>query len=313
MRGIKFFWFLAAYRRLLASVGDGYDAVHVFYLSGIWGVLAGRLAGKGRRLVVTLFGSDVYRTTPLMKPLQGRLLERASTVTASNGDTLNKAREIFNLEGRDGRIVRFGLRPLDLLVAMKQVERSTHKEALGIPVEWTVIVAGSNASRRQHHGEIIAAIGTLPKEQRERLFTLVPMTMGGDPAYIDEVKAACAEAGLEHRIITELMTNEELARLRCAADIMVQVQPNDQLSGAMQEHFHAGTVVITGAWLPYDVFREAGVRFWTVRDRAELGSVLAESLGELEVRRAACVGNGDPIMRLSGWPNTAPQWSALYD
>jgi hypothetical protein len=160
--------------------------------------------------------------------------------------------------------------------------------------------------------EIISAASKLPEEHRKRLFMVVPMTMGGDAAYVGEVRTACTASGLEHRVITELMTNEELARLRCAADIMVQVQPTDQLSGAMQEHLFAGSVVITGAWLPYDVFRESGVRFWTVRDYAELGSAMIECLSELDMRRAACLGNSDPIMRLSGWANNAPAWSALY-
>jgi len=161
--------------------------------------------------------------------------------------------------------------------------------------------------------DIIAAVRALPEEQRDRVFLVVPMTMGGDAAYIGEVKAACVASGLEHRVITGLMSDEELARLRCATDIMVQIQPTDQLSGAMQEHLFAGSLVITGAWLPYDVFREAGVRFWTVRDHTELGSAITRCLKELDGRRAECLGNADPIMRLSGWANNAPVWSALYD
>lgn len=312
-RGVKFFWYLFAYHRLLASTADDYDAVHVFYMSGIWGALAGKLARKGRKLVVTLFGSDVYRTTPLMEPFQRRLLQQASTVTASNADTLTSARRAFDLTGRETRVVRFGLRPLDLLAGMRNIERSTHKGSLGIPADRTLVVAGTNASRRQHHMDIIAAVRALPEEQRDRVFLVVPMTMGGDAAYIGEVKAACVASGLEHRVITGLMSDEELARLRCATDIMVQIQPTDQLSGAMQEHLFAGSLVITGAWLPYDVFREAGVRFWTVRDHTELGSAITRCLKELDGRRAECLGNADPIMRLSGWANNAPVWSALYD
>ena len=109
------------------------------------------------------------------------------------------------------------------------------------------------------------------------------------------------------------MSDEDLARLRCATDIMVQVQPTDQLAGAMQEHLFAGSVVITGDWLPYGVLRDAGVRFWTVPDRAALTGSLRECLEELSVRQAQCVGNAVPIRGLSSWSHTAPQWSALYD
>jgi hypothetical protein len=118
---------------------------------------------------------------------------------------------------------------------------------------------------------------------------------------------------LQHRVITDLMSDMDLARLRCATDIMVQVQPTDQLSGAMQEHLHAGSVVITGAWLPYGVLSDAGVRFWTINDRAGLAKELEACISELSDREAACVGNDAPIRALSSWSQTAPQWSALYD
>lgn len=312
VRGIKFFWFLSAYRRLLASVDNDYDAVHVFYLSGIWGALTSTVARKGRRLVVTLFGSDVYRTGAIMRPFQRRLLKRAAIITATNADTLAAARDLFGDELSLGRVVRFGLRPLDIIDELSSAPRASHKRELAIPEDRIVIVVGTNAARRQHHLEIIAAIRALPASRRSDLFMIVPMTMGGDRSHTEQVIEACADSGMEHRVITGLMTDEELARLRCAADVVIQVQPTDQLSGAMQEHLYAGSVVITGAWLPYDIFREAGVKFWTVSDRSELTHAVMACLDDLEARRHLCTGNREPIRQLSSWSVNARHWSALY-
>ena len=55
------------------------------------------------------------------------------------------------------------------------------------------------------------------------------------------------------------------------------------------------------------------VDVWPVREYAELGSAITECLSDLDTRRATCLGNADPIMRLSGWANNAPEWSALYE
>lgn len=313
-RGVKFFWFLKRYRAMLRSVPNGYDAVHVFYLSAVWGALANELAAKGHRLVVSLFGSDVYRTAVLLKPLQARLLERAAWITAANQDTLAVACRTYSITLERTTIVRFGLRPLEHIERLQATgARALHKEAMGIPKNRLVFAAGYNASPHQHHQDIITALRALPPEQGESLFVLVPMTMGGNPNHLAAVRRALRDSGLEHRIITDLMADEEVARLRLATDIMVQVQPTDQLAGAMQEHLFAGSVVITGAWLPYAVLRGSGVRFWTVNDRSELTRAIQTCIEELPARQVACAGNAAPIGALSSWAHTAPQWSALYD
>lgn len=313
VRGVKFFWFLWRYRALLRSVPDGYDIVHVFYLSAIWAALSGALARKGQRLVVTLFGSDVYRTPVFLKPLQQRLLRRARTVTATNSDTMERARAVFKLWVGEQRIIRFGLRPLDHIAAIRNVPQAEQKRALGFPVDRIVITAGTNASPWQHHEAIIAAVTALPEAQRQSVFVVIPMTMGGSDEHTTTVRAACETNGLAYCMITVLMTDEELARLRAATDILVQVQPTDQLSGAMQEHLCAGSVVITGSWLPYGVLRDAGVVFWTVDDRAMLPTALTECIAELDARRSICTVNADPITRLSSWRTNVLAWSALYD
>ena len=313
-RGVKFFWSILRYRSLLSDVPGDYDAVHVFYLSAIWGALSDALASKGRRLVVSLFGSDVYRASGFLKPLQSRLLKRAEKITASNQDTLDAAHRTYSFAEDSCAIVRFGLRPLEHIERLRALgDRSIHKHAMAIPEDRVVIAAGYNASPHQHHAEIIDALGALPSDLRARLFVVVPMTMGGTPEYKAGVRAMLEGKGLEHRVFADLLTDEDIARFRLATDIMIQVQPTDQLAGAMQEHLFAGSVVITGSWLPYGVLREAGVRFWTVNDRSELTTAVKACIQELSTRQTISLGNAAPIGALSSWSHTAPQWSALYD
>lgn len=313
-RGFKFLWFVARNRGLLARLEGGYDAVHVFYLSATWGVLAGGLARKAERLVVTVFGSDVYRTTAWLRPWQRRLLQRADRVTASNADTLEAARRIASIDPARCSIVRFGLRPLDHIERLRvEGDRAHHKRAVGIAPERVVVVAGYNASPHQQHAAIIDALKALGVERTKRIEVLLPMTMGGHTAYIRDIETRMKGSGLAYRLITRLMTDEEVARLRLATDIMVQVQPTDQLAGAMQEHLAAGSVVLTGSWLPYGVLREAGVRFWTVDARDEVRDALVTIMKELPERTSECSGNARCIHELSSWSVTAPRWSALYD
>ncbi|MBL8001547.1 MAG: hypothetical protein JNL05_06260 [Flavobacteriales bacterium] len=313
-RGVKFLWYMAKYRALLARTDGRYDAVHVFYLSAIWGALANGLRARGGRLIVSLFGSDVYRTTGLLQPLQAHLLRAADHVTAANADTLDAASRMHVDLSERSSLVRFGLRPLEHVQRLRRTgDRVMHRAALGLPADRIIVVAGYNASMNQRHAAIIEALDVLPTALRDRLFVVLPMTMGGDEAYRMEVRTLIGLTGIPHRIFSDLMTDEDVARLRLAADILVQVQATDQLAGAMQEHLCAGTVVITGAWLPYAVLHDAGVRFWAIEGLNDLPAAVREALDELEARREQCQDNEGPILELSSWSHTAPRWSALYD
>jgi hypothetical protein len=242
------------------------------------------------------------------------LLQRADRVTASNADTLEAARRITSIDPARCRIVRFGLRPLDHIERLRREgDRAHHKRAMGILPDRIVVVAGYNASPHQHHAAIIDALRALGAERARGIEVLLPMTMGGNAAYIRGIEARMVASGLSHRLFTRLMTDEEVARLRLATDIMVQVQPTDQLAGAMQEHLAAGCVVLTGSWLPYGVLREAGVRFWTVDAREEVRDALVAAIDELPDRTRQCSGNARCIHDLSSWSVTAAGWSALYD
>jgi hypothetical protein len=217
------------------------------------------------------------------------------------------------LSGRS-TLVRFGLRPLEHVQRLRRAgDRASHKAALGLPADRVLVVAGYNASMNQRHAAIIEALDGLPKALRDRLLVVLPMTMGGDETYRKEVRDRIERTGIPYRIFNELMTDEDVARLRLAADILVQVQATDQLAGAMQEHLCAGSVVITGAWLPYAVLRNAGVRFWTVEGLKDLSAALSEALIGLEARRNECAANEGPILELSSWSHTAPRWAMLYD
>jgi hypothetical protein len=101
--------------------------------------------------------------------------------------------------------------------------------------------------------------------------------------------------------------------LRSVTDVFIQVQRTDQLSASMLEHLYAGSVVITGGWLPYGQLTQRGIRFWTTPSIEQLTSELIACLDQLPERRAAVEANRDLVRRLASWSVTAPRWSALYD
>jgi hypothetical protein len=139
------------------------------------------------------------------------------------------------------------------------------------------------------------------------------MTSGGSEAYRSEVREWLASVQMPHLLLEERLEDEAIAQLRMAADILVQVQTTDQLSGSMLEHLFAGNVLITGAWLPYDLMKDQGLVYWTTGSHEELSSVLSDCIGDLSARKLAASDNKKRVWEMTSWSHTAPRWSALYD
>jgi hypothetical protein len=265
-------------------------------------------------MVLTLFGSDVYRTHWPLSILQRRLLLSGDLFTASNPHTLASARARFRLRLEpcvDDLL--FGLRSLDHLAVLDHGDRTGQLEGLGIPPGRTIVTCGYNGSVNQDHLAVLDALGRCPAEVRAQFHVVLPMMIGGADAYRRGVKERAISLGLDHTVLEHRLTDEQVAMLRSVTDVFIQVQRTDQLSASMLEHLYAGSVVITGGWLPYGQLTQRGIRFWTTPSIEQLTSELIACLDQLPERRAAVEANRDLVRRLASWSVTAPRWSALYD
>ncbi len=130
--------------------------------------------------------------------------------------------------------------------------------------------------------------------------------------YSESIIEVFQGSGIEHKILSTYLTDNEVAHLRNASDIMIQLQPTDQLSGAMQEHMFAENVVITGSWLPYQVLEDEGVYFRKVDTIPQINNDLLYCLKHLEEEQQKAKGNKEIIYSLSSWPVNIEKWNNLY-
>ena len=104
------------------------------------------------------------------------------------------------------------------------------------------------------------------------------------------------------------MTDRELALYRSAINIMIQVQSTDSFSGAMQEHLYAGSLVITGNWLPYSVLDDEHVEYIKVSEIQEIGEEVSNNLKKtVDLNK-----NKRAIAKFSKWNLTLQTWINLY-
>jgi glycosyltransferase involved in cell wall biosynthesis len=311
-RVIKAGFYIIALRRILRKLDGGYDAVHLHYFSANYSFLFGLLRKLAARVVITVYGSEFYRSPLFIKKLQSRVVRHTDKFTFSNSATLKDFSKHFNVPADKLHVCRFGLSVLeDLRDNMQNTSPAQARKELGLDQDAVTICCGYNASPLQHHVEMIDSLLPVLKENGEILL-LLPLTYGGSAQYKREVEDHLAKNKIRAKLFTSFMTNEEVATLRLATDIMINVQPTDQLSGSMQEHFYAGNIVIAGEWLPYSVFDEAGVFYIKTKGIEATGKHVRDCIESMSKMKEQAKRNAEKVWALSSWEKCIDNWLNLY-
>jgi len=187
------------------------------------------------------------------------------------------------------------------------------RKHLGLPEDSIIVTVGYNNSPGQQHIEILKSIKKRRKEIPENLFFILPMTYGATNEYRNTVRKYVEQHSLRYKIFDRFMPDEEMAMLRRASDIMIQVQITDQFSGSMQEHLYSENVVITGDWLPYGTLDEKGIFMLKVSSVEEVGEKLVYALNNLDSLKEKCKKNPEIIWELSSWEKNIQSWIDMYE
>ena len=81
----------------------------------------------------------------------------------------------------------------------------------------------------------------------------------------------------------------------------------------MLEHLAAGSVVITGKWLPYSSLVEKGVYFIEMETPLDLSRVLSNVLDNLEDHRNKSKVNREIILNMMSWDSIKTNWYKYYE
>ncbi len=292
-----------------------YDCLHIHYFSLPHAAVAIVAGFFFRRRMVTIYGSDFYRANRLTRLIQRRALSSVDLVTVTNHETGCQLRRSFGRSGLPPIVAcRFGLTPLaELRKAAAEVSAEQARARFGIPPDGVVVTCAYNRSPAHRHLAILEQLGALPQKTRDSLFLVMPLTYGGVlPGYVDTIKQRLVQIGVRHLILDSYLSNREIAELRLATDVFIHVPVSDQLSGTMQEHMFAGSIVVTGSWLPYAIFREMEVEFLEIAQVEELAPLMPSVLDNLEDLKFRARANRRLIWDLSNWDSMIRAWVDIY-
>ncbi len=298
---------------LLANSMTYYDVAHIHFHHYYFSYFTPIIRQKAKKFYITFFGSDFNQVEPFRHRHNLKSVKLANAVFATNETMLNKIAEKYHLAERE--IQSDILMPLmdTFDVFEKYLEKNTRHTA---KTQWEtnelVIVCGYSAAPITQHTKIIEALAN-NKSKIVSAKIVFPMTYGhlADKTRT-EVKSLLAEKKLEADVLEDFLSLEKLKALRLAADIFIHIQSRDQMAASMLEHLAAGSVVITGKWLPYESLVEKGIFMIRIESPDDLSKVLADVLDNLENYKLKATINREIILKLMRWENIKQNWHKYY-
>lgn len=252
------------------------------YLRGVWMVPA------GKKIICSFWGSDLLRTADNFNHfVVAKALQRADVITVQSVEL----REIVlakygrGLKGKI-RLAQFALSQ-DTFAAIDEVLGNKALAngfclANSIAYNKTKIVIGHNASEYNNHIQIIEALDAL--QHKDELFVIVPFAYGiaqnERQAYRLTIENALKKAALPGVILDNYLTGQQLALLRSVTDILIHMPESDALSAALTETAYAGGLILTGSWLPYSPFKNAGMQLWYASAFTDVAAQIQKMLDE---------------------------------
>ena len=289
---------------------DDADVVVVHFLRRRHALVHAYARVRGVPYVVALWGSDWLRLGGGVDRALARWQVRGATRIICSSPAVARAVE-RDVDPPPGVLaVHFlGTGPGQVLVDRRRAglpAGDRRGEPVG-PAAPLRVVVGNSARVTQRHLEVLASLtAAFPPADRELLAITLPMSYGGGDAYRGRVRRAYAEAGFRFELIDRFLGDEELAGLRVAGDVYVNVPPTDSFSGSMQEHMYLGAPIVYGGWLDYSFVDYPPDRMLAVEAVAGVGAALrrlATDPGALPERRYF-----PAFERSLAWSASIAQW-----
>ena len=287
-----------------------FDCVNIHYSRWIYLLILPTL--KQMSYIITFYGSDFYRSTPFIKRLQTPLYQNAKALTFTNPLTKEAFVNHYHDFDTKSHVCRFGLKTLDYIDKNRSRSKVEIKNHLGYATDKITVTCGYNSTFGQQHFKMITALETLEPTILEQLQFIFPLTYG-NASHKERVKQRLQKSSLNYLTLEEFLYTDDNAAIKLASDIMINVLETDSFSGSMQEFLYADNLVITGSWLPYELFDREGISYLKIDQIDDLPKTLTDAIAQYHTKRAQLQTNREIIYKLSSWTNNITSWSDTYE
>jgi len=287
-----------------------YDLVNIH--TSRWFYLAILPYLSTQKYIISFYGSDFYRTSKSVKNIQKPLYKNAYKLTFTNPMMKESFLNHYHDFEKKSFVCRFGLKTLDYIDKNSSMPQEEIKKKLGYSLDKLIVTCGYNATKAQQHDKIIENILSLATNVKEKVQFIFPMTYG-DANNKQRIKNILKETDLDYIVLEDFLYEDNNAYIKLASNIMINILQTDSFSGSMQEFLYAGNHVITGEWLPYDLFEKEGIKFQKIKTENELAECLNGLISKYEDYSVDLDNNKKIINNLSSWKNNIKNWTQVYE
>ena len=294
------------------------DIVEIQWCGHYYSPYMDSIKRQSNKIIATLFGSDFYRSSETERKIQKKIFETAKIITIGpnmSDDFLAVFPEFANKI----KFSHFGSARLDIISELynetnKQIFRDKYK----IKKDKIVITVGYSANPLQQHFMFLDVLGKLPKEIKQKLFLLLPMTYANKKDYSEKLLAKLQDLKIEFIAFQNpnnekkyWLTDKEIAEIRIISDITVNTQTTDALSSSIKEAFATGNILLVGDWLPYEIYENMNL-FFVRSSENKLLENFTFILNNYNEFKQKCMGNIEPILNFSTWKAVMPYFIENY-
>lgn len=240
--------------------GKQYDIIHSQWMLAPV-VLQHGIKKHCNKLVITFWGGEfekqnIFGSSGLYRCNLNRLSRKVDCIINSINSRDSILKNLPYYKGSFKHAV-LGSAPLEALYELMQTESKIDaKNKLGIPIKKIVVLIGYSGKPIHRQIQIIKTLHDYP-QLTDKIHILAPMTRGASKEFINRVDNELNESGFTYTLIKgRFLSDIEVARLRIATDVALQLSEWDGFSRSIVECLCAKSILVYGKWLGYENYME---------------------------------------------------------
>lgn len=285
------------------------DIVNIHYVHTDYVQYAKLLKDNSSKLVTTFWGSDILRANRKTINAYLPLLDVSDWISMVQG-IQNQFKEKYPQFSGKIKTSYFGLGILDKIKLVDETSIEKLKLKYDINDKLIFITVGYNASPAQQHLKLFEILNDLELKLKSKIFLLVPLTYGGDKDYIIQIVQHLDELEIKYKTFTNFLDEEELSILRVLSNITLNIQQTDAFSASVSESIVANNIILTGDWLPYEIYNDWDVLIFQSK-LDKFNSVLRDIINNYEFYIEKTKENSGNLYKKLNWETVLLNWKQL--
>ena len=232
-----------------------YNIVQLSYIQEEYLLFPHLIKSVGKKLILNLYGSDINQRN-FIKNYFTKIYDLADFVVATNKSFLENANSLIKKTDilSKSKILMLPQKQLELYADFTFENKNNSKQKLEIPSNKLTISLGTSGINNEQLTELIPIISS--SKHFINLFFIINIAKNNSS--VEQMKDFIFKyiSPQNCYIIESYLSDEDMAIVRHSTDLFINVRKNDQLAASLIESNLSYTSIITGAWLPYEDYKQ---------------------------------------------------------